>query len=231
MPFFDAADCFRRYRDLVSGQAELFVNPPGLMYEILTAPGEMSEAQEAARRSRKSHGLDVEDTRVGVLASDPYATVMREAVRFPDGSLGLYNRLLVPGGVVVLPVLRGSIVLIHRFRHGTRGFAYEAPRGIAGEGESLETDARRELLEEIGAVAGELVDLGEVATTSGIVGEVMHLFLARIDRVGTPDRHEAIAGIVCCTIAETEDMILRGTIGDGPTLAAYLRAKLAGLLG
>jgi ADP-ribose pyrophosphatase len=231
MPSFDAADCLRRYRELVTGQAELFLNPPGLVYEILTTAREMSEAQKAAERSRKSHGLDVEDTRVGVLASDPYAMVLREAVRFPDGSFGLYNRLLVPGGVVVLPVLRGSIVLIYRFRHGTRRFAYEAPRGIAGEAESLETDARRELLEEIGAVAEELVDLGEIATTSGIVGEVMRLFLARIDRVGVPDRHEAIVDIVCCTIAETEDMILRGAISDGPTLAAYLRAKLAGLLG
>src|SRR5215471_1001922 len=62
MPSFDAADCLRRYRDLMGGQAELFVNPPGLVYEILAAPGEMSEAQEAARRSRKSHeiaGLDI----------------------------------------------------------------------------------------------------------------------------------------------------------------------------
>jgi ADP-ribose pyrophosphatase len=231
MPSFDAADCLRRYRDLVTAQPDLAVNPPGLTYEILTAAGEITEAQEAARRRRASDGLDVGDTRVGVLASDPYATVLREAVRFPDGSLGLYNRLLVPGGVVVLPVLRGSIVLIHRFRHGTRRFAYEAPRGIAGEAESIETDARRELLEEIGAVAEELVDLGEVATTSGIVGEMMRLFLARIDKVGIPDRHEAIADIVCCSVAETEDMILRGAISDGPTLAAYLRAKLAGLLG
>jgi hypothetical protein len=70
-----------------------------------------------------------------------------------------------------------------------------------------------------------------VATTSGVVGEVMRLFLARIDSVGAPDQHEAIASIVCCSIAETEDMILRGAISDGPTLAAYLRAKLAGLLG
>ncbi len=231
MPSFDAADCLRRYRDLVSRQAGLFINPPGLVYDILTAPGEVGAAQEAVRRSRASDGLDIGDTRVGVLASDPYATVLREAVRFPDGSLGLYNRLVVPGGVVVLPVLRGSIVLIHRFRHGTRRFAYEAPRGIAGEAESIEADARRELVEEIGAVAAELVDLGEVATTSGIVGEVMHLFLARIDSFGAPDRHEAIASILCCTIEETERMIAHSAISDGPTLAAYLRAKLAGLLG
>ena len=231
MPSFDAADCLRRYRDLVSGQAELFVNPPGLVYEILMAPGEIGAAREAVRRDRASQGLDTGDIRVGVLASDPYATVLREAVRFPDRSLGLYNRLLVPGGVVVLPVLRGSIVLIHRFRHGTRRFAYESPRGIAGEAESIEADARRELIEEIGAVAGELTDLGELATASGIVGEVMRLFFARIGSIGAPDRHEAIGSIVCCTIEETERMILNGAISDAPTLATYLRAKLAGLVG
>jgi ADP-ribose pyrophosphatase len=96
------------------------------------------------------------------LADDPYAMMLREAVRFPDGAFGLYNRILVPGGVVVLPVLHGRVVLIHRFRHGTRRFEYEAPRGIAGEAERIEEGARRELLEEIGAAAEELLDLGEV---------------------------------------------------------------------
>jgi 8-oxo-dGTP pyrophosphatase MutT (NUDIX family) len=138
---------------------------------------------------------------------------------------GLYNRMLVPGGVVILPVLNGSVVLSHRFRHGTRRFEYEAPRGIAGEAERIEEDARRELLEEIGAAAEELVDLAEVSMTSGIVGETMRLFLARIGSIGAPDRHEAIARIVTCSVDETERMIISGEISDGPTLAAFLRAN------
>jgi hypothetical protein len=59
----------------------------------------------------------------------------------------------------------------------------------------------------------------------------MHLCLARIGSIGAPDRHEAVRSIVCCTIEETERMILDGAISDAPTLAAYLRAKLAGLVG
>jgi ADP-ribose pyrophosphatase len=190
-----------------------------MIYDILTAPKDISRAQEDARRSRAAHGMNVEDTRVGVLADDPYAMMLREAVRFPDGAFGLYNRIILPGGVVILPVLQGSVVLIHRFRHGTRRFEYEAPRGIAGEAERIEEDARRELLEEIGAAAEELVDLGEVSTTSGIVGETMRLFLARIGSTGAPDRHEAIARIVTCSLDETERMIKSGEISDGPTLA------------
>jgi hypothetical protein len=36
---------------------------------------------------------------------------------------------------------------------------------------------------------------------------------------------------VTCSIDEIERMISDGAISDGPTLAAYLRSKLAGLLG
>jgi ADP-ribose pyrophosphatase len=229
MPSFDDEDCLRRYRALAARRPELFVNPPGLVYELLTAPDEIA----AARAARTAARPDRDDTRVGVLADDPYATLLREAVRFPDGGLGLYNRILVPGdgGVVVLPVLGDRIVLIRRFRHGTRSFEWEAPRGIIGDGPSLEDDARRELAEEIGAVATELVGLGRMTTAGGIVAEWMHLFLARIDRVGAADRHEAIAEIAALSVSETETMIADGRIGDGPTLAAYLRARLAGLLG
>ena len=55
---------------------------------------------------------------------------------------------------------------------------------------------RPELDEEIGALAtDELVDPGEVSTASGIVGEVMRLFLARIGSIGALDRHETISGM------------------------------------
>jgi ADP-ribose pyrophosphatase len=227
MPIFDEQDCMRRYRALIARCPELFVNPPGLAYDILTTSADI-EAARAARVTR----VEGEDVRVGLLADDPYATFLREAVRFPDGRLGLYNRILVPGdgGVAVLPLLADRIVLIHRFRHGTRSREYEIPRGILGEDANPEDEARRELEEEIGAEALELVDLGQMTTTGGIVAEWMHLYLARIDRIGVPDRHEAIDEIVVGTIAETERMIRDGRVGDGITLSAYLRARLAGLI-
>ena len=218
------------YRALARARPELFENPPGSVVEVLTADAEIRRAQGAAARTRRAQGLSADDLRVGVLLHDPYLLVVRDAVRFPDGTLGLYNRIVTKPNVVMLPLHAGKIALIHRFRHGTRRFHYEAPRGIAERPDDLAGDARRELLEEIGAAAGELIDLGELHPYSGICNEVMRLYLARIERPGALDRHEGITAIAAFTPAELERAITRGEITDAPTLAAVLRAKLRGLL-
>ncbi len=153
---------------------------------------------------------------------------MRDAVRFADGSYGLYNRLMVPSGAAILPVLDGAIVLIHRFRHGTRTWHLEAPRGaFSGEG-TREEEARRELHEEIGSGAVELIDLGTLHSTTGCLDEEHQLYLARIESIGRPDIHEAITAIRTLPVGETERLIATGAITDGPTLALFLRARLLG---
>ena len=218
------------YRALARRRPELFANPPGGVVEILRADADIRRAQQAAKKARRKHGLPTADLRVGLLLHDPYLLVVRDAVRFPDGALGLYNRLVTEPNVVVLPVLDGRVALIHRFRHGTRRFHYEAPRGIAERPQDLAADARRELAEEIGAAAKALIDLGELHPYSGICNEVMRLYLARIGRLGEPERHEAIARIVLFSPAELDKAIDKGAVTDAPTLAAVLRAKLRGLL-
>ena len=218
------------YRSLSAERGELFSNPPGRIFEILTAGKDIRRAQQAARKARLQHGLSASDLRVGVLLEDPYLLVMRDAVRFPDGQVGLYNRIVAPPNVVVLPVLGDRVALIYRFRHGTRSFHYEAPRGVASGPHPYEDDARRELAEEIGAEAAELIDLGELHPYSGICNEVMRLYFARINRIGEPDLHESIARITLFSARKLEQAIAGGAITDAPTLAATLRARLFGLL-
>lgn len=118
-------------------------------YEVLTRPDEIAAAQNEARESRRAAGLPTEDLRVGVLADDPYLRMERNAVRFPDGSLGLYNRIIVPSGATVLPVLGDRMVLIERFRHGTRSWHLEAPRGALSGSTNPLGDAERELLKKL----------------------------------------------------------------------------------
>jgi len=218
------------YRRLMEARRELFANPPGPVLQVLTDEAEIRNAQRAAREARRGAGLAAGDLRVGVLLDDPYLLVMRDAVRFPDGQLGLYNRLVTAPNVVILPLIEDRVVLIHRFRHGTRRFHYEAPRGIASGWDRLEDDARRELKEEIGADASELVDLGELHPYSGICNEMMRLYLARIARIGKPDIHESIARVEAFSTSALEGMIRDGTITDAPTLAVVLRARLSKLL-
>ena len=230
MPDFDPDDCLHRYFQLVRERPDRFVNPPGDIYEILLDPARIAHAQAEATRVRRLEQLPADDTRVGVLAEDPYLIVMRDAVRFADGRYGLYNRLIVPGGAAMLPVLHGSIVLLHRFRHGTRQWHLEAPRGAFSGVGTHEEEARRELLEEIGAPDAVLTDLGTLHSTTGCLDEAHHLYVARIPSLGTPDRHEAIASLKTLPIAEVERLIATGDITDGPTLALFLRARLRGHL-
>src|SRR5438552_5824150 len=109
MSDFDPADCLDGYRALVRDRPERFTNPDGDIYEILLDEHQIERARLDALNHRRVERLPTEDTRVGVLAVDPYLVVMRDAVRFADGKYGLYNRLLVPGGAAILPVVGNSI--------------------------------------------------------------------------------------------------------------------------
>jgi len=230
MSDYDGGACLTRYFELVRDRPERFTNPGGDIYEILLEPDRIRHAQSEAQRHRLRERLPSSDLRVGVLAEDPYLLVVRDAVRFADGSYGLYNRLIVPSGAAILPIHDGRVVLLDRFRHGTRAWHLEIPRGSFSGTGAHDEEARRELSEEIGGHATELVDLGLLHSTTGCLDEMHHLYMARVDRVGVPDRHEAIAALRLFTIDETAQRIADGTITDGPTLAAFLRARLRGLL-
>jgi ADP-ribose pyrophosphatase len=230
MSDFDSADCLERYLALVRERPDRFTNPDGDIYEILLDLPQMDRARRDAEHHRREERLPAGDTRVGVLAVDPYLMVMRDAVRFADGTYGLYNRLMVPSGAAILPVLGDAIALLYRFRHGTRRWHFEAPRGSFSGVGSRRDEAERELLEETGATPIELVDLGELHSTTGCLDEEHQLYLARIEALGAADKHEAIESIKVLPIPAVERMIADGQITDGPTLALFLRARLRGYL-
>src|SRR5439155_5589876 len=62
------------------------------------------------------------------------------------------------------------------------------PAGTLAPGEDPETCARRELGEEAGVSATELVRLTSIWTTPGFTDEVIHLYLATGLTAGTPAR-------------------------------------------
>jgi ADP-ribose diphosphatase len=230
MSDFDPAACLERYRALVGARPDQFTNPPGDIYEILLEDEQIERARRDAFARRQAEGMRTDDTRVGVLAVDPYLLVLRDAVRFADGSYGLYNRLLVPSGAAILPVLGNSIALLYRFRHGTRRWHLEAPRGSFSGVGTVSEEAQRELAEEIGSIPTEIVHLGFLHSTTGCLDEEHQLFFARIESIGKADKHEAIESIKLLATKTVERLIGEGEITDGPTLALFLRAKLRGYI-
>lgn len=220
-----------RYHALRDAEPEIFANPPGCPTEILFGEEEIRRAQDNVRAERDAEGWPTDDLRVGVLAEDHYVGyVIRDAVRFADGRAGLYNRVVATGGIVVLPILGDSIALIHIFRHAARRWFLEAPQGFVPPGADPAEEARRELIEEMGATVVDLTPMGVVYTSTGLTSENLKMFAAQISATGAPQLSEGIDDVRIIPKADVDGLLLDGTICDGPTTALITQSRLRGLL-
>jgi ADP-ribose pyrophosphatase len=95
-------------------------------------------------------------------------------------------------GIVVLVAITPAreVVLVEQYRRPVHARVIELPAGLVGDldahaGESFATAAHRELVEETGFSAREMVELGEGPVAVGVSSEVVTFFEARgLERVG-----------------------------------------------
>ena len=74
---------------------------------------------------------------------------------------------------------QGRVVMVRQFRHGTEETGLEIPGGVVESGEDPAKAAARELLEETGYTAEEIVPLGKVAPNPALQDNWCFSFLAR----------------------------------------------------
>ncbi len=132
-----------------------------------------------------------------------------------------------PGGVTILPVDgEGNCTLVRQFRYPFGRMMLEAPAGKLEPGEDPKKCAVRELSEETGYTADELVDLGACCTSPGFSTEVLHIYLALGLHAGEshPDQDEFL-NVEKRSLAEMSRMVMAGEIDDGKTIVAVLKAE------
>jgi ADP-ribose pyrophosphatase len=87
-------------------------------------------------------------------------------IKYPSGGTDVREVAAHPGGSVVVPMLDDTtVLLIRQYRYPIDTVIYELPAGKLTKGEDPEHCAHRELEEETGYSAGELIHMISIYTT------------------------------------------------------------------
>lgn len=154
-------------------------------------------------------------------------TLRTDIVRLENGRMAGREVVEHPGGVCVLPLEDdGTTYTVRQFRYPFAEVLEELPAGKLDGPEDHEAGARRELSEEIGCEAGELIYLGKLLMSPGFCDETLHMYLARKLRHGEQhlDEDEFLEASRI-PFADLLERVLSGEITDAKTVALTLKTK------
>mgnify|MGYP006287635499 CR=1 FL=1 len=131
----------------------------------------------------KEESLHWDETYRSTLLESSIFTVQQIQRRSSDGGEGEFIYLDAPDWVTVVPLLENGeggrqFIMVEQYRHGSNKVTFEFPAGTIDPGEEPLRAAERELLEETGHTAGELIPLGDVSPNPAFMNNRVHVFLA-----------------------------------------------------
>ena len=152
-------------------------------------------------------------------------TIEKSVFSLPNGRQREAVVVRPSGAVVIFPIDGEYCYLIRQWRFAIDQYILEAPAGTMEAGEDPIETARRELIEEAGFAARELIPRGWIYTTPGFTDERIFIYEARgltPSREYAPDDDEIIEP-VRLSIPEVCRMVREGEIVDAKTIAAVTR--------
>lgn len=158
------------------------------------------------------------------IGENPWWKYQHDTYKKPNGKVVDYFYAQTPGNAMVVPVTSdGRLILVTQYRYLSDRVSIEFPCGGMKVGESAVSAAERELKEETGYSANNLRMVGNLDPDIGLVKDRTYVFLATdvdVSDLPAPDPEE-IAEVLFRRADEFEDMIRRGEIINGQTLAAW----------
>ncbi len=167
-----------------------------------------------------------------VVADVGFIGIERRVVATPSGRR--VDRYVVahPGAVAIVPRRGDDVILIEQYRVAVDSLVLELPAGkLDPTDDDPRSAAHRELREETGFTAGELVHLTDLVSAVGFSNEVISIYLATdvIPGESHPEgEEETAARIVTMEWDEAIRRIETGAITDAKTIAGILLADRRG---
>lgn len=149
-----------------------------------------------------------------------------DTVRLPNGKEATREVIRHVGAAAVVPLTdEGNVILVRQYRYPFSQVMLEIPAGKLDIGEDPIDCAKRELIEETGYDAKELVYLGAFYPSVAMLNEVIHLFLAKnMTLCETNLDEDEFLHVEQRPLGEIVEAVMRGEIPDGKTQTAILKA-------
>ena len=156
-------------------------------------------------------------------------TVHVDDIELPDGSKSFREIVEHSGGVCVAAITDDDeMFFVRQFRYPYKRVLLELPAGKLEKGEDPLEAGKRELQEECGVTADEIISMGTVYPTVAYCSEVIHLYAAKNLKKTQQNLDEGeFLSVEKIKISEAADMVMKGEISDSKTVALVLKvAKL-----
>ena len=156
-------------------------------------------------------------------------SLRRDIALLPNGATASREIVEHNGGVCVAALTdNNEILFVRQYRYPYNEIVLEIP---AGKRNSIDEEPLscgiRELKEETGACAQNIISLGELYPTPGYCGEIIWMYAATGLTFGDqcPDEDEFLT-VEKIPLEKAVEMILSGEIKDAKTQTAILKVKL-----
>jgi ADP-ribose pyrophosphatase len=173
---------------------------------------------------------DENKCKLGMVYENAYFFLIVDLIKNKQGHRYTYARIINRNkynGVVIIPLLKDKIVFLKQFRHGTRNYEIELPRGFSEHEKTPEENAKIEIFEELGAVPKKINYLGEVVSDSGLTGGLVHIFTCEIDSIGKLASGEGIKDTVQLSLQDVMEHVQNNRIRDCFSLSAIYKLMIS----
>ena len=158
----------------------------------------------------------------------PWMRLREDVAEMPDGRTTIYGVVTFGDCVGVVPFVdKDHVLLVRQYRYVQHeNHRWEIPTGGVHPGEELEEAAQRELAEEAGCYAGQLIQISSYYTSKCICDETAHLYIGRdLTPADLPSDETEFLERRLFPFDEALRMTLEGEIMDSMSVIALLLAS------
>jgi 8-oxo-dGTP pyrophosphatase MutT (NUDIX family) len=161
--------------------------------------------------------------------NNPWIRVREDQVLNPKGGRGIYGVVSFKNiAIGIIPLdADGNTWLVGQYRYSLNEYSWEIPMGGGKIGVPVLESAQRELKEETGFTAARWTNIMKIHTSNSVTDEAGYVLLAEELTAGETEMEETEElAVRKLPLREAYEMVMRGEITDGISVAGLLKAWL-----